>query len=260
MASTLDFDDKAARHIDAIYSTPDIAATRVAVFRALNPSCGETALDLGCGPGYMLRDLAASVGATGQAIGVDISDPMLALAKHRCEGLPQVRLERADALTLPVPDASVDLACVMQVYAYVTELDAALAELRRVLKPGGRAIILDTDFAGVVWESRDRARMRRVMQAYDAHVAWPDLPRILPARLRKAGLTMARVEAVPVVTTHYHAHSYVHGIARFIHAFVVNHGITKDEADAWLAEFDALEAEGAFLFSVNRFMFTVGRG
>ena len=260
MASTLDFDDKAARHIDAIYSTPDIAATRVAVYRAAHPRRGETALDLGCGPGYLLRDLAATVGAKGQAIGVDISEPMLVLAERRCDGFTQARLEKAAATALPLRDASLDLACVMQVYAYVTELDAALTELRRVLRPRGRAIILDTDFTGVVWESRDRERMRRVMQAYDAHVAWPDLPRVLPARLRKAGLTMASVEAVPIVTTHYQPHSYVHGIARFIHRFVVDHGIAKDEADAWLAEFDALEADGAFLFSVNRFMFTVTRG
>lgn len=258
-SSTLDFDDRAARHVEAVYSTPDIAATRVAVFRAANPRRGETALDLGCGPGYLLRDLAAAVGPAGTAIGLDISAPMLALAQRRCEGLPQIRVEKADATALPLDDASVDLACVTQVYAYVPALDTALVELRRALKPGGRAIILDTDFAGVVWESRDRARMRRVMEAYDAHVAWPDLPRILPARLRHAGLTLGRVEAVPIVTTHYHAHSYVHGIARFIHSFAVKRGIARDEADAWLAEFDALEAGGAFLFAMNRFMFTVTR-
>lgn len=260
MSSTLDFDEQAAREIDAIYSTPDVAATRIAVFRAVNPRLGERALDLGCGPGYLLRDLAASVGDRGQAIGVDISEPMLELAKRRCAGLANVRLETAEATKLPLEDRTADFACVLQVYAYVRELDEALVELRRVLWPGGRAVILDTDFSGLVWESGNRERMRKMLAAYDSHVAWPDLPRILPRRLRSAGLTMERCEVVPILTVNYHANTYVHGIARFIHRFVTGQaGIAKEEADAWLAEFDRLEADGAFLFAMNRFLFTVKR-
>lgn len=260
MATTLDFDEKATAQVEAIYSTPDVAATRIAVLRAGNLRLGETALDVGCGPGYLLRDLALTAGKDGRAIGIDISEPMLALARRRCAGLAGVRIETADATALPVADASADLICGLQIYAYVREFDAALAEARRALKPGGRIAILDTDFDSVVWESRNRERMRRVLKAYDAHVASPDLPRILPHKLHAAGFRLDRCEIVPMLTTSFNANTYVSGIVDFIHRFVTTQGsIPQDEADAWKNEFTALDREHAFFFSMNRYLFTATR-
>jgi arsenite methyltransferase len=257
MSTTLSFDADLASRVETVYATPDVAATRIVVFRAGAPHSGEKVLDIGCGPGYLTRELALAVGPRGQAIGVDISEPMLGLARHRCADLSQVRLESGDATKLPLDNASIDLACGLQVFCYIKELDAALAELRRVLKPGGRAVILDTDASGFIWESRDPARMRKMLAAFEAHAAWPDLPRILPRRLQAAGFEVARCDAVPMVTLRYHPNTYVHGLARFIHGFVSkNPGITKEEADAWLAEFDSLEQQSEFFFAVNRFVFT----
>ena len=260
MSTTLDFDADLARRVESVYATPDVAATRIAVFRAAEPRRGERALDVGCGPGYLTRELACAVGPTGQAVGVDLSEPMLALARQRCGGASHVRLLAGDAARLPLEDACIDVACGLQVYAYVRELDVALAELRRALRPDGRAVILDTDFSGVVWHSRDPARMQRVMRAFDAHCAWPDLPRALLPRLRDSGFELVRGEVVPILSLAYHPNTYVHGLARFIHRFVIDKaGLAPEEADAWLAEHDALEAERSFLYSVNRFVFTLRR-
>jgi arsenite methyltransferase len=256
MSTTLDFDATAAAQIDAMYSTPDVAATRIAVFRAANPKRGEKVLDIGCGPGYLLRELALAAGGEGRALGIDISEPMLAMAQRRCAGIAHVAVEKTEAGKLPAADGTFDLACALQIYAYVKELDEALAELCRALRPGGRVVILDTDFDGVVWQSADRDRMKKILAAYEQHVAWPDLPRILPSRLLRAGFQLERCEIVPMLTLSYHANTYVHGLARFIHRFVTGQaGIAVDEADAWMAEFDDLERAGAFVFAMNRFLF-----
>ena len=258
MSTTLDFDADRAAQIERTYATPDIVATRAAVFQAAAPRIGEQVVDLGCGPGYLTRDLALAVGPSGRVGGIDASNPMLELARKRCAGLAQVRLEHADALHLPYADHSIDLACILQVYAYVRDLDQALVELRRVLKPDGRAVILDSDMRGIVWESRERSSMDRILAAWDRHVAWPDLPRILPGRLQAVGLKVVRCEALPFVTLAYHANTFVHGMARFIHQFVTSEaGISRDEADSWLREFDELERERSFFFAMNRFMFVV---
>jgi len=260
MPTKLYFDAIAAAQVQAVYATPDVAQTRAAAFRAANPRIGQSALDLGCGPGFLLRDLALAVGSAGSVIGVDTSEPMLEMAAQRCTGLSNIRLEKAEVERLPFGDAAFDLACALQVYAYVEKLDEALVELARVVKPGGRVVILDTDFSGVVWESANRPRMQKILAAYEGHVAWPDLPRILQRRLRAAGFRLERCEIVPMLTVNYHPNTYVFGLARFIHRFVTEHGgIQAEEADAWLAELDDLERQKAFLFAVSRFVFTAIR-
>ena len=73
MTTTLNFDPALAKHVETIYATPDVAATRIAVFRAAGPRSKETALDIGCGPGYLTRELAIAVGPRGKVVGVDVS-------------------------------------------------------------------------------------------------------------------------------------------------------------------------------------------
>jgi arsenite methyltransferase len=254
--TTLDFDEGLARQVEAVYATPDVAATRISVFRAMAVRAGQHVLDVGCGPGYLARDLALAVGERGRVTGVDVSEPMLALAAGRGAGLDQLHLQPGDAEHLPVADHSVDAACAVQVLCYVRELGAALAELRRALVPGGRLVVLDSDFGGLVWQAGDRQRMDAVMDAYDAHVAWPDLPRVLPGHLRDAGFEDVACEVVPIVTLHSHPHTFIHGLARFIHTFVTTRGaIPVDVADAWLADLDALESRGGSFFALNRFLF-----
>ena len=165
------FDERAARRIEAVYATPDVAATRAAVLGALEPRPGERIVDLGCGPGYMARELALAVGPGGRVHALDLSGPMLALARRRCRDLPAVGLAAGDMTALALPDGSVDAAVALQSLAYVPDVARAIGEIARVLRPGGRAVVLDTDFASVVWHGRDQARVDRILAAYDAHVA-----------------------------------------------------------------------------------------
>ncbi|ACA18653.1 Methyltransferase type 11 [Methylobacterium sp. 4-46] len=260
MSVVLSFDAQAAAWIEATYATPDVTATRAAAFRAANIRAGEQVLDVGCGPGFFLRDLAIAVGSEGRAVGIDISEPMLALAKARCADLSNVEFERTVAAHLPASDGRVDLVCGLQTYAYLEDLEVGLAELHRVLRPGGRAVILDTDFSGLVWKSRDRDRMRRILEAYNRHVAWPDLPRVLPHCLGRSGFEVTRCEALPIVALSYHPNTLAYGVACIIHRFVTESaGVSVGDADAWLAEFDVLERERAFFFALNRFLFVARR-
>ena len=260
MSTTLDFDADLASRIETIYATPDVNATRIAVFRAAAPRLGQKGVDVGCGPGYLTRELAIAVGRDGEVVGhrrerSDARSRQSSLrrsrsgqaGKRRCAQVANRKREPRFRLWAPG-------------LLLHQELDEALDDLRRCLKPGGRAVILDTDFSGVVWESSNRERMHKVMRAFDEHAAWPDLPRILPSRLKKAGFDLLRCEAIPFVTLTYHPNTFVYGLARLIHQFVTkNTGFAVEEADAWLNEFDELEKQRAFFYATNRFMFVATR-
>jgi arsenite methyltransferase len=250
------FGDDTSRRVEAIYRTPDIVATRLAVLEALNLRSNERVIDLGSGPGLLAYDMAATVGSGGMVAGVDLSDSMLEMSRGRCVEQPWVEFHNADVARLPFADGSFDAAAATQVYAYVAELDSALAELHRVLRPGGRAAILDTDFASLVWHCSNHERMARVRAAYDRHCAHPNLPRILIPRLRANGLEVTATNVVPIVNIDCHADTYSHGLIDFIRAFVVGQGLIDNaELDAWARDLRALSDAGAYFFSLNRYLF-----
>jgi SAM-dependent methyltransferase len=156
------FDDTASRKLEAVYQTPDVIAQRHRTLTALEAREGEHILDVGAGPGLLIADMAAVVGPRGHVTGLEISDSMLAVAHRRFASsaiADRVTLVKGDAAALPFPDASFDAATSTQVYEYVPDVDQALAELYRVLRSGGRALILDTDWASIVWNTTDQPRM-----------------------------------------------------------------------------------------------------
>jgi SAM-dependent methyltransferase len=110
---------------------------------------GETVLDLGSGAGFDIFIAAAKVGATGKAIGVDMTKPMVARARdnaaafRRRTGLENVEFHLAQIEELPLPDASVDVVISNCVVNLSPDQPAVWKEIARVLRPGGRVSISD---------------------------------------------------------------------------------------------------------------------
>jgi demethylmenaquinone methyltransferase/2-methoxy-6-polyprenyl-1,4-benzoquinol methylase len=118
---------------------------RRAVVRArLGP--GETALDVGVGTGDLAFELLAASDATSRVLGIDVSEAMLGLVRQRAATSPLgARFEArvADAQALPLPAASFDRVTAGFAIRNFDDLAAGLGEMRRVLRPGGRAVILE---------------------------------------------------------------------------------------------------------------------
>src|SRR5947209_183610 len=203
--STLQFDEEASRRVLATYTTPDVVQQRQVVRTALDLNAGEKVLDVGSGPGLLACEMAADVGPSGAVDGVDPSHSMLAIAQGRdtaAAGAP-VRFTAGDGCALPFGDGVFDAAVATQVYEYVEDMSGALAEAHRVLRPGGRLLVLDTDWDSIVWHSSDRELMNRVLAAWDEHLVDPHLPRRLARLLEDAGFSVTRREVVPLLNAGY---------------------------------------------------------
>jgi arsenite methyltransferase len=98
-------------------------------------------LDVGCGPGDVTASLARAIGRSGLALGLDPSEAMLARAVRAHAGL-QIGFLRADAQRLPLRDATVDAVVSIAVLQHIPDPAAALAEMTRVLRPGGRLAVM----------------------------------------------------------------------------------------------------------------------
>ncbi len=236
----LHFDEETARQVERVYLTPDVVEQRRLTREALAVQAGERVLDIGSGPGLLAAELAQE-GA--RVVGLDPSESRLARSRRR--EIAGAEFQAGDALSLPVADASFDAAVSTQVLENVEDVAGALREAHRALKPGGRLLVLDTDWDSVVWRSADPERMRRVLSAWDAHLADPHLPRRLPGLLKEAGFTSTRTAVLPILNHPYDPDTYSAGIIPVIASFV-------DDA-AWADELTGLGED--YFFSLNRYLF-----
>ncbi|MGH0032901.1 MAG: methyltransferase domain-containing protein [Myxococcota bacterium] len=261
MSTGLQFDADLARALELQYQRPQMVLRRAAALRLAAPKLGEDVLDVGCGPGFLCNDLAAGVGERGSVLGVDQSESMLGLAKARCAGWPWARFELGDAASLPADDAAFDLVMSTQVLEYVSDIDRALSEIARVLRPGGRTLLLATDWRSVAWHSSDDARMDRMLAAWEEHLAHPALPRTLAARLEARGLRVGTLERYSIVERADERTGYAAMLMGTLPGYCPGRrGVTEDEAQAWLADLEALRERGEFHLSVGQYFFCATKG
>jgi SAM-dependent methyltransferase len=179
---------------------------------------------------------------------------------RRCEGHDNASFREADATSLPVDDESFDAALCVQVLEYVPDATAALAEVRRALRPGGRLVVWDVDWATVSLYSSDPGRTMRMLDAFDRHLAHPSLPQTLTARLRSVGFEDIGVQGHTFAANEFIPDTYGGSLVPLIEQFAAKQeGITEDEATAWIADQRDLGERGEFFFACIQFCFTATR-
>lgn len=154
---------------------------------------GMTLLDVGCGPGTITVDLAEAV-APGRVVGVDreegIVEQAAALAAER--GIGNATFAVGDVYALDFPDRTFDVVHAHQVLQHLTDPVAALAEMRRVTRPGGLLAARDSDYATFTWAPRDE-RLDAWLDLYHRltrrNEAEADAGRFLLGWARQAGFT-----------------------------------------------------------------------
>src|SRR5919108_3577433 len=174
---------------------------RAADLAALAP--GDRALDVACGTGDLAIELARRVGPSGTVVGSDFSEPMLARARAKSSA---VTWEWGNALELPYPDGGFDAATVGFGARHFSDLDRGLREMVRVVRPGGRVVVLEitvprrpplsTFFS--IWFDRIVPALGKLAGDPDAYAYLPSSvkrfpsPEALAARMHAAGLDDVR--------------------------------------------------------------------
>jgi arsenite methyltransferase len=257
---TLEFDDQVAAQLEAFYRTRDVLRRRRLAIDALGALAGEDVLDLGCGPGFYVQELLQRVGADGSVTGIDPAPAMLAMTADRVSGADNVRVLQGGADAIPLPDASVDRALSVQVFEYIADVPHALAELRRVVRPGGRVVIWDIDWSTLSMHGEEPERMQHMLRAWDRHLVHTTLPRTLGGDLREAGFADVSVDGHLFTSTTMDPQSFGGNFPGILGRYVRGlDDVPAQEVDAWLAELAALDARGAYFFSLTQFCFQATR-
>ena len=170
---------------------------RLIELAALEP--GERLLDLACGTGQLARAAAPAIGPTGEVVGVDISSEMIALARSAWSPDDVAGTwHEADATALPLEDDAFDCVCCQIGLMFVGDKPAALDEVRRVLRPGGRFVLSTPGPIQPIFEILDRALVEHVNPDLGGFVraifSLAD-PEAVRAMLDSAGFEDVEVEA-----------------------------------------------------------------
>jgi len=247
----MDFSGDIGRIQRLLAGSHDASVRRAAVFEALSPRTGETVLEIGCGGGAYVRDMALAVGTGGRACGIDVSADQIESARTLCADAPAAELQVASALELPFEDGAFDAAYSVQALEYIEAVDDALAEAGRVLKAGGRFVHLATLWDSVIFSAGDEDLMARILGTWQtAHCPYPNLPASMAGRLRRAGFAGVEQTPLPLLITANHEHSFIYWASQVFAAFAVGQGaVTQKEAEAWLADLGRLDTQGDFFFS-----------
>lgn len=260
MSSLLQFNDDASKRLMAMYLTSDMIEQRKKIIEIMKLQPGERVLDAGSGPGFLASEIGEMVGSSGQVCGIDISETLLQVAKARSAHQPWVEFRNGDAARLPYPGNSFDIGISTQVLEYVPDVNAVLLELYRVLRPGGRVVLLDTDWDSIVWHSTDNARMNRILSVWEEHTADAHLPRTLSRKLLQSGFQIQSQQVIPMFNPVFDQNTFSNRLIDLIVSFVSGRkGISRAEADGWAEDLRQLGENGEYFFSLNRYLFIATR-
>ena len=172
--------------LDKQEEQPSVRRLRDWTLAALRPQPGETAVDVGCGTGAEVVRMAELVGPRGRAVGVEPHPGLRAEAERRASGTAS--FVEGEAEQLPFDDGSVDVLRCERVWQHLPDAPRAAREVARVLAPGGRAVIVDSDWGTAIQRSGDPDVVHRYLAASRRQMANPFAGRHLRSQLAGAGL------------------------------------------------------------------------
>ena len=257
MSKSLKKQSTEAEELEKSYQLPEIVRQRQHTLNKLSVKRGEKILDVGCGVGFLSYEIALQTGDSGRVSGIDQNSEMIRHANKRCENLRNTEFSEAKANDLPFPEESFDAACCTQVLLYVKDVAQVISGIKRVLKPAGRIIVVETDWRGVVLNSDYDSITRKIFSAWDATVSSPNLPVRLGPLLLNNGFCNIDVEPIPILNTEYTPSQFSHGMMNWITRNALKNGvITKEQSQKWLDDLDVKGKSGNYFFCVNRFLFS----
>jgi SAM-dependent methyltransferase len=232
-------------YLDA--ATRTSAELKQATYAAQRISAGMRVLDAGCGTGDDVRAIARLVGPQGRAAGVDSSAALIGEARAR--GVPpNAQFAVADAGALPFPDASFDAVRAERVFQHLANPEPAARELRRVLAPGGSALLLDQDWESLAVAGADRETTRRIVRSFVDGLAGGWAGREARGLLLGAGF--AYVTSVPFVSMPPLPLAFDTVLQPAMDAALRDGSVDSESARRWLQSLLEADLRGAFFCAV----------
>ncbi|GAB3953330.1 hypothetical protein GCM10029976_093290 [Kribbella albertanoniae] len=233
--------------LDQMAVRPAVQTLKAWALEQLAPVAGETAVDVGSGTG---EDVVAFAELGLRAFGVE---PSAGLRQEAVRRWPDCKAEFVDGLSdkLPFDDESVDVVRCERVLQHVEDPAGSVQEMARVLRPGGRIVLIDTDWQTAIVHPADPDVLQRMISSFLSHAANPFSGRQLRGQLVNAGLTISGENAATWLEPQSGARQ---GFVSMVHVRALQSGaITAAEAEAFVQGITDAADRGAFHLSLTMY-------
>ncbi len=240
------------RFLDQANANPDIQKSKPVILDALHLRPGLRVLDLGCGTGADVIDIAQRVAPSGTVTGVDASEAMIAEARRRCAGSSlSVTFEAGDATQLRFAANTFDACRTERMLMHIAQPDRAFGEMVRVTKPGGRVAVFDIDWGTFVIDHPDHATTRRVVASFSDSIRSGWIGRQLRRMFIDAGMTEVSFTCRQTLIDFEFLQLIIGGhLTRAQHAGMLH----PDEVRKWWDYLRDFDADGRFLAGFTAFV------
>lgn len=244
-----------AKFLEDVAALPEVAEVFEFQLRSLGIKPGSNVLDVGCGIGLQALAMAKLAGPTGKVVGTDISTVMIDIAKSKTAGSGlSLEFLTADAASQPFRDQSFDCVRTERVLMYVPDTQQTIKEFKRLLKPGGRLVIFDFDWDGILIAYQDKALTRQIVRYASDSFPNGRIGADLYLQLRNAGFTKVGVKP----SSYYGNNEILLSIMKRVYEGILQTGIankvfTQVAIDNWWRALDEDAKAGDFFMSFQGF-------
>jgi ubiquinone/menaquinone biosynthesis C-methylase UbiE len=231
--------------LDIVSRNSGIIAMKRRTYELLEPREGQRVLEVGCGTGDDARQIAQMISPSGSLIAVDKSKALINEARRRSqEKKDSVEFVVGDATSLDLDSAAFDACRIERTLIHIPEPAAAMNELLRVLRTGGKLVAYEPDLEAYLVDSSYRELTRRILEFWYGQLQSGWAARHLPTLFKDSGFTNIKIEPRTMIYDFDMVSMSFYGtLDRAVEAGVT----TVDEVSDWLADLERAHNNGTFL-------------
>ncbi len=222
---------------------------RLAIMNSLDLEIGQNVIDIGCGGGHLVQEIALGIGENGKSIGIDPSKDQLEAANDRCKNLKNVELICCTADKINIENSFCNIVTSTQTLEYIEDIDLSLNELKRISKKNSK-------FANVsiLWDyfrfyGPEKKLNDIIHEAFRAHCFHQMLPLDLIGKLSNLGYQNIQSENLSYLITNRDENSPAIFYEKMLAKFAISQGVQEDKVADWQAQINNAEKSKKFGFT-----------
>tara|TARA_B100002052_G_C15802341_1_gene561747 strand:- start:294 stop:1064 length:771 start_codon:yes stop_codon:yes gene_type:complete len=222
---------------------------RLAIMNSLDLEIGHYAIDIGCGGGHLVEEIALGVGLNGKSIGLDPSKDQLDVASKRCESLNNIKLFCNTADNIDLKDNSCDRITSTQTLEYIKDIDPSLLEIKRISKKNSKFVNVSILWDYFKFYGPEKKLNDIIHEAFRAHCYHQMLPLDLVGKLSDLGYENINSKSLSYLITNRNYNSPAIFYEKMLAKFAISQGVSESNVSDWQEQIKKSEKNGKFGFT-----------